>query len=210
MQLGFHLFTPKDFHAIFHFWRVIGYCLGIEDEYNLCEGPDEEVVEYCRYIYYQGWLPVIQANNNPVGVQMMKGIATAMSTTSTILNYNVIMKYANQFMQLNQDFQLNGFREQFKYACLKMTIKHLFKYQWANRMSVLVSDWKYERAVKKRENIENDLKQEYADFKLENTICPHNIQFAYSNQVRRPKQIQCPHQKNNTERAVVTKNVVQP
>jgi len=42
-KMGCHYGTEEEFDAIIHFWRAIGYLLGIDDKYNICKGSLEEV-----------------------------------------------------------------------------------------------------------------------------------------------------------------------
>lgn len=44
-------FEPEEMHALCHFWRVIGYMLGIDDQYNLCAGDFATVQSRCLAIF---------------------------------------------------------------------------------------------------------------------------------------------------------------
>lgn len=60
---------------MYHFWRTIGYCLGMEDRYNLCTGSDEEIKEICKLMYTQLFLPPIQKQSEPTAIAMSQAIA---------------------------------------------------------------------------------------------------------------------------------------
>lgn len=46
-EMGVHYATDDEFKALVHFWRGIGYLLGIEDRYNFCNGSLKEVRKLC-------------------------------------------------------------------------------------------------------------------------------------------------------------------
>lgn len=119
-ELGFHCFTKEDFSAIFHFWRVIGYCLGIEDRFNMCGSEsDEVIIEICRIMYFREYRPKIIAAPEPSGVQMTKGITYAMRQMNFMLNYNSIFAYASPFLGLDpKRYPLDTFSAKFVYGAL--------------------------------------------------------------------------------------------
>ncbi|CAL4246706.1 unnamed protein product [Meganyctiphanes norvegica] len=46
-EVGVHYGTDEEFEALIHFWRGIGYLLGVEDKYNFCNGSLAEVRKLC-------------------------------------------------------------------------------------------------------------------------------------------------------------------
>lgn len=44
-------YDPEDFNAFCHFWRVIGYMIGIEDRFNLCAGDLTTVTSRCQALF---------------------------------------------------------------------------------------------------------------------------------------------------------------
>ncbi|KAK3866495.1 hypothetical protein Pcinc_027975 [Petrolisthes cinctipes] len=48
-QLGL-TYTREEEEGLVHFWRAVGYLLGIEDRFNLCAGEMSEVRERCKVI----------------------------------------------------------------------------------------------------------------------------------------------------------------
>nr|XP_027195571.1 uncharacterized protein LOC113790144 [Dermatophagoides pteronyssinus] len=113
-QIGYHRFTQKDFHSIFHFWRVIGYCMGIEDEFNICNGSDEEVVEMCRQIYHENSLLKIRqcAERYP----MSRAVHNAFYGYIMTFSYSSMMHYLAPILNLDiRLYPLTTFKEWFEY-----------------------------------------------------------------------------------------------
>lgn len=50
-QCGFHSTTKYEFEEYIYFWKVIGYCVGIEDRFNVCLDKYDESVEYLNICF---------------------------------------------------------------------------------------------------------------------------------------------------------------
>lgn len=174
-QLGFHHFTKKDFHSIFHFWRVIGYCIGIDDEYNLCSGTDEETIELCRQIYFKEWLPVINKPDK-VGVELSKGINIAMQRVSPLLDYNPFMRFCAKFLLINP--------EQYPLKNVWEKLFYLFYYVFFNYLTKSITfiwfinqfnKFTIKRAFANKQMHQLYLKKKYSHIKFEYDQCPFNV-----------------------------------
>nr|XP_018909452.1 PREDICTED: uncharacterized protein LOC109038734 [Bemisia tabaci] len=69
--------TPEEIEGFIHFWRTIGYLLGISDEYNLCGGSIEETRELCRILLEQNFVPDLE-KNPPDFVEMSTALMEGM------------------------------------------------------------------------------------------------------------------------------------
>lgn len=128
-QLGFSKLTTYDRHCLFHLWRVFGYCLGVEDRFNLCSAESyEETAELCRQIYYEEWLPKIlkKEETEETGRAMGEGIAQAMSAVLPgVSRYRAIMRFAAPIFGLSkkEDYELRGFLDYLAYALIWFTVR---------------------------------------------------------------------------------------
>ncbi|XP_043475103.1 uncharacterized protein LOC122506822 [Leptopilina heterotoma] len=61
-QLGVKA-TEEELEGIVHFWRVIGYMLGMEEKYNLCTGTVEECRILCRLLLNEVFIPLFEKGN---------------------------------------------------------------------------------------------------------------------------------------------------
>lgn len=165
---------------MFHFWRVIGYCLGTDDRFNLCSGTDEETLELCRQIYFEEWLPVIRSGGEQTGVEMSKGICTAMSKVNPNLNFNVLMHYASPFMQLNQEhYQLATSKERIKYCMIQVLFRGAARFRSTNWLLTKVGKVRLDRAIRLKNQHREKLKQKYADIEYRSEKCPFDVNFNY-------------------------------
>lgn len=60
-KLGVEM-SPYCWEAFVHFWRVVGYMLGIEDEYNLCSGSYHATKMRSELILDKMYRPLLDAN----------------------------------------------------------------------------------------------------------------------------------------------------
>src|SRR5699024_2956756 len=118
--------------------------LGVEDRFNLCAGTDEETVEFCRQVY-ASWRPKILANEEPIGKEMTKGIALAMSQVVPTINYNAFLRYAATFLGLTlADYPLESLDDYADYA----TTVAIFKGSNTSRILHWISSKLVQVAVK--------------------------------------------------------------
>lgn len=136
-QLGFGHFSPSDFHALFHFWRTIGYCLGIEDRFNLCQGTDLEVVEHCRQLYWGEWHQEVvrraasssssSAKAEFYGLKMARSIAVAALPLGSLPgSLPAMLRFGAPFLGLEKArYPLETIRDRIKYAELVLILRWL-------------------------------------------------------------------------------------
>ena len=102
---------------------MIGYCLGIENRFNLCSGTDEETFELCRQHYAADWLPNIQ-RGEPSGIAMANGIALSMFRVMPVVTYNALLRYgASSFGMDQRRYPLVSVWDYVSYLILWITFK---------------------------------------------------------------------------------------
>lgn len=97
-QCGFHRATKEELAEYVYFWRVIGYCMGIEDRFNICENDFEESVAYFHCCFDRGYRPHLVDPTDTVKVgmfQLTEGVFLGLNTIipKFIFSYEAFMKY---------------------------------------------------------------------------------------------------------------------
>ncbi|XP_065223822.1 uncharacterized protein LOC135847988 [Planococcus citri] len=75
-SLGF-VGTDEEFEGFIHFWRTIGYCMGIEDRFNICNGSVNQVVEICIRLTDDVFKPYLEKpceNFNEMCAALLNGL----------------------------------------------------------------------------------------------------------------------------------------
>ncbi|TRY63164.1 hypothetical protein TCAL_10824 [Tigriopus californicus] len=60
-RVGIRAIGAKDLEALAHFWYLIGFYLGVKDEFNLCVGSVEEIQQFSRAILTQVIKPSLES-----------------------------------------------------------------------------------------------------------------------------------------------------
>ena len=101
--------SPEDIDAILHFWRGIGYLLGIEDKYNLCNGNIDEIKSLCKSILQQKVKPSITELPPEEAVEMSRGIVNSIRLYARLLTYEALVKYLFEIIEIQNEIRLNLF-----------------------------------------------------------------------------------------------------
>lgn len=175
---------------MFHFWRVIGHCLGVEDRFNLCSGPDAEIREMCHQIYWNKYHPSIVAAPEPTGVAMTKGITFAMQQMSPALHYEAILRYGAPFMGLDRKrYPLGGLKAKLAYASIWLFFRLITRSLLLNWLLSVYFRFKLWMTVRRHDRLYEQLVRQYGrageregEFTyLNDDRCPVKVKFNYQN-----------------------------
>lgn len=116
-QMGFST-EKEEIERLIYFWRVVGYMLGIDDQYNLCSGDYHTVRQACHTIFQQKFRPTLTSMDDDGAVSMSQKIVFTSSHIVSLLNYNSLMQYLLELFDIK--FVLRTTRtEQLIYQILK-------------------------------------------------------------------------------------------
>jgi hypothetical protein len=115
---------PEDIEAILHFWRGIGYLLGIEDKYNLCNGSVDEIKSLCELILEQKLKTSIIESPPEEATQMSRGIVNSIRFYVRLLTYESLTKYLFEIIKIQKEINLSLFGS-ICYRSMKITINYL-------------------------------------------------------------------------------------
>ncbi|KAH6924846.1 hypothetical protein HPB50_025723 [Hyalomma asiaticum] len=90
-QLGLFLSEPE-LECVLHFWRCVGYKLGMADSYNLCSGSYRETFDACLDMQEKLIKPGL-VNASPEASAMSKDIISAVRVLVIFLSYEGMMAY---------------------------------------------------------------------------------------------------------------------
>jgi len=116
--------SPEDIDAILHYWRGIGYLLGIEDKYNLCNGNVDEIKSMCESILQNKLKTSIIESPPQEAIEMSKGIVNSVRLYVRLLTYEGLIKYLFEVIQIQREIRL-GLFSSFCYHSMKFTFNYL-------------------------------------------------------------------------------------
>ncbi|GBN44102.1 hypothetical protein AVEN_29726-1 [Araneus ventricosus] len=97
--VGLHGWTNDDYDAILHFWRTIGYLLGIEDKLNLRHGSYNQVVTSCKKLLHKDYKQGVE-KVDPISVAMEKNVTEAMSMVEPSYTWPALATYIYELVGL--------------------------------------------------------------------------------------------------------------
>lgn len=177
---GLHPATDEEIKNLNYLWRVIGYCMGIEDQYNLCSDNIEEDRALCQILFDREFKPTLHKNalECNLGWQMGNGISLALNMINPSLSFEAVINYWYSRLKIPHKTHLNSFFKKLSYyymcfnfqVMLRFTFAH-WMYGWAYRMLIKI-------AIKKKQIREYYLKNKYPNLRFEEK-CPLNIDIGY-------------------------------
>jgi hypothetical protein len=115
---------PEDIEAILHFWRGIGYLLGIEDKYNLCNGSVDEVKSLCESILEKKLKTSIIESPPEEAIEMSRGIVNSIKLYVRLLTNEGLTKYLFEIIKIEKETHLGLFGS-ICYQSMKITLNYV-------------------------------------------------------------------------------------
>ncbi|XP_042902767.1 uncharacterized protein [Parasteatoda tepidariorum] len=125
-HVGLHC-SQYDLECLIHFWRGIGYMLGVEDRYNLCSGSVDDTVAICRKIMEAELKPSVR-NSTKESTTMSQGIIKAMNSFIIFLSWEAMARFWFEQMGLACNFKM-GIYESTGYWLMRFTFGGLLKFR---------------------------------------------------------------------------------
>ncbi|XP_057660167.1 uncharacterized protein LOC130896236 [Diorhabda carinulata] len=139
--IGIHNATDEEFKAFIHFWKVVGYLMGIEDRFNICRDSVKESREICNILINQIFHPQIVKKDEKF-LKMARHLIRGMWSMHPILSFKTMMNYLHFLVKpshcsltnnndvnidKNEYFQLN-FANNIRLIIINYSIRVLLKY----------------------------------------------------------------------------------
>nr|CAI5845584.1 unnamed protein product [Callosobruchus analis] len=136
-KVGIHTGTEEDWAAFLHFWRVIGWMLGIEDRFNVCQGTVSESREIFNLLIQRVYRSNIEEKSSDF-LTMTRYLLNGMWCMTPSLQYEATLSYLWFLLQEpdcvieNVDphyFQLTAYQK-FKMYFSHFVLCTMFTYNW--------------------------------------------------------------------------------
>ncbi|XP_050295425.1 uncharacterized protein LOC126735471 isoform X2 [Anthonomus grandis grandis] len=127
--LGVYDVNEEELKCFVHVWRVIGYVLGIKDEFNICRESVDETRAICNEIISKVILPEVEKRHANTW-EMCSYLTNGLKAFNPFLNLNAFMFYLEVSLKnsrssisfANQDFKKLTFGEKFKIYVILIVI----------------------------------------------------------------------------------------
>lgn len=157
--------TEKELLAINYYWRVLGYLMGIEDEYNLCQFDNYKQVVELNKLALQEFVSTFEREPNEKGLSMTQALTKAMKYYLPSLTFNNLAYWwADCFSFNGYQLQPQTKREKLLFAFMKLSMNSLIS---STKFGLPASTWLHRKVfdirLKKREIVYAKLKDKYAN-----------------------------------------------
>ncbi|XP_054154602.1 uncharacterized protein LOC128953152 [Oppia nitens] len=132
-QCGFHSTNRQEFVEYMYFWKVIGYCMGIEDRFNICQDNTyEESVAYfdiCFKRCYKRHMDE-QCPKVLMGMALTEGVFLGLNGVMPkwLFSYEGFMKYWYEALGVRKHpIQLLTLSQRLSYFMMCLTMDYLLK-----------------------------------------------------------------------------------
>ncbi|GBM81622.1 hypothetical protein AVEN_82350-1 [Araneus ventricosus] len=145
--VGLHGWTNDDYGAILHFWRTIGYLLGIEDKYNMCQGSYNQVRTACEKMLHKEYKPVLE-KADPISVALAKNSTKAMSMVIPLYTWPAFAAYIYKLVGLPCPVEM-GIFDNICYSLIHFMMTFLIKFDTVRVCVNKLTRWKLKAAERK-------------------------------------------------------------
>lgn len=155
----------EDLENINYYWRVLGYMMGLPDEFNFCQFDKfDDIQEFTKLIFENEFLAKFEKESCETGLKMTQGICLALHYFTPLITFNNLAHW------WQDKFYFNGYRPQpmnLKQSLIHTWSRFSFNHLVANRavLGYLTRMMKarFEKRLKKRDKVYEELKKEYKD-----------------------------------------------
>ncbi|KAJ8974970.1 hypothetical protein NQ317_004807 [Molorchus minor] len=99
-MVGIHEASEEEWKAFLHVWRVVGYVLGIEDRFNLCNRSVKETRDICNLLIDQVYRPYVEKKDEDF-ISMCTYLVNGLWSMSPIINVKSLFCYLHIIVQNN-------------------------------------------------------------------------------------------------------------
>ena len=91
--------SPREMEGFIHFWRGVGYLLGIKDEYNFCSGTLKDVRSLCLEVEQRILLPRLATASYDYE-HMVHALMTGIGQILPVISLPAMLKYLTYIFQI--------------------------------------------------------------------------------------------------------------
>ncbi|XP_027195976.2 uncharacterized protein LOC113790501 [Dermatophagoides pteronyssinus] len=142
-QCAFYGTSDKEFEEYFYFWRVIGYCVGIEDRFNICFGVEgyEETRQFLHICFERCYKVHLDEQSPPVrmGMNLTEGVFLALQGAAPrfLICYESFMKYWYDTLTVKHPIRLDTFERKLNYSIFIFIMQYVLRI----RLFYVVFSW---------------------------------------------------------------------
>ena len=167
-KCGIHGEDKKALRDVNYLWRVIGYLLGIDDDYNMCFDEVDKTIALCHIMFREFFFPVITANphENQMGYDMVLDIVKAMKGIISGANGEVYLKYWYEVFGMEEgNIPTLSIRDSLHYHLLNFVLAFACRNHTVKGLLYKASEYKQEKYSRIRQKRFKQLQKSHPEIK---------------------------------------------
>lgn len=157
--------SNEELELINYYWRVLGYLMGIEDEFNACQFDDyKDIKEFNRLLFQHEYQDNFSKTPCEKGLEMTQSICLALHYFMPLLTFNNLAHWWKDCFLFNgYEPQPKTSREKLLDTFTKLSFNHLYKYEAFMRFSTKYHRKRFQARLENRDKVYEKLKTQYKD-----------------------------------------------
>jgi hypothetical protein len=165
-KFGIH-WNDEDLECVLHFWRLVGYLLGIEEEYNLFSHTLHKIKMMCQIILEKDMKSAFEGGEKGgQSRQMSRGILESIRPYVPLIRWDSYLKYLANILDCNEKSMQLNFKANLVYNSMTLTLRHLHRSDAVAHVLNRLLIRAIRKAHRKRVKIAQRLEKKYADYIL--------------------------------------------
>lgn len=157
--------TNEELESLNYYWRVLGYMMGVEDEFNCCYFDKiEDIRASMRLILEEELKPRLSNEPCPTGLKMCQGICIALADFISMITFNSLAHWWSDVLMFNgYELQPMTFKERCLTQISNVSFNKLFRYERFLAVSTKLHMMRFNRKLKTRDQIYQRLLKKYTN-----------------------------------------------
>lgn len=156
---------PRELELINYYWRVLGWFMGMRDDFNACQFDSyEDVREFHRLIFEHEYKEKFAQHSCQKGLEMTQSICVAMHYFTPLITFNSLAHWWKDCFQFNgyELKPLSG-RDHLLYLWTKLSFNKLLKSRGFLKFSNRLQKKRFEARLLHKDEVYEKLKKKYKD-----------------------------------------------
>lgn len=175
---GFIAASDEELELVNYYWRVLGYLMGVKDEFNCCQFDKyADIQAFNKLIFQHEYLESYDKTKCKTGLEMTQAICLALKDFMPTLTFNSLAYWWRDCFNFNgYEVKPLSAKERLLNFSTSLSFNHLFKYEGFLKFVVKVHKSRFETKLKNKDKIYKKLKREYEN-KTEYTFLSDRVDY---------------------------------
>lgn len=158
----------NELELINYYWRVLGWLMGMKDEFNGCQFDKyEDILAFNKLILQHEYKDRYEERSCETGLEMTKAICVALQYYTPLITFNSLAHWWQDCFKFNgYELKPLSAKEKLLNFWTDLSFNRLLKYDGFMRFSNRLHKKRFHQRLRNKDKVHESLKEQYRD-------CPH-------------------------------------